>query len=234
MKNESACKSMPSQVILGVGVIALGVLFLLDNLGFLEFRDAIRFWPVILVLWGGVKLFDANTPHERLTFGLIFGFGVILTLNRMGLGFFNLRTLWPVILIAVGAAVVYKAVAGKRMIGTVSKTDEYADSVVDITAILGGFDRRLTTPAFRGGEITAIMGGCVLDLRDSSIEGDAVINVFAVMGGITIKCPPDWTIVLQGSPIMGAFDEKTITPPNNLKRLIVRGYAIMGGVEIRN
>ena len=112
--------------------------------------------------------------------------------------------------------------------------DEDSDTVVDITAILGGFDRRLTTPNFRGGEVTAIMGGCNLDLRASSIEGDAVINVFAVMGGITIKCPPDWTVVLQGTPIMGGFDEKTITPPNNAKRLIINGYAIMGGVEVRN
>jgi hypothetical protein len=33
---------------------------------------------------------------------------------------------------------------------------------------------------------------------------------------------------------MGGFEEKTVAPPDNSKRLVVRGYAIMGGVEVRN
>jgi predicted membrane protein len=234
VKDDIGGKSIPSQVFLGLGVIGLGVLFLLDNLGYIEFRDTVRYWPALVVLWGGAKLLDAKSPHERLTFGVITAIGALLLLNRMGLGFINARMLWPVILIVVGALVVYKAMIGRRTMGTVMKVDEDAGNIVDVTAILGGFERRITTPTFRGGEITAIMGGCELDLRGSSIEGDAVLNVFAVMGGITIKCPPDWTVVLQGTPIMGGFDEKTITPPNGAKRLVIKGYAIMGGVEVRN
>jgi hypothetical protein len=42
-----------------------------------------------------------------------------------------------------------------------------------------------------------------------------VINVFAIWGGINIKVPPDWTVVLQGTPMMGGFDEKTAPPPDN-------------------
>ena len=234
MKNEAPNRSIPSQVILGVSVIALGVLFLLDNLGYINFRLSLRYWPVLVVIWGAVKLVEANSPHERFTFGAITAIGLALTLNRLGVVDFNMRTMWPVILILVGGAVVYKAVAGRRDIGMVAKDGEGGDTVVDVTAILGGFERRVTTPTFRGGEVSAIMGGCSLDLRASSIDGEAVLNVFAVMGGITVKCPPDWTVVLQGTPIMGGFDEKTIAPPNNAKRLIIRGYAIMGGVEVRN
>jgi hypothetical protein len=33
-------------------------------------------------------------------------------------------------------------------------------------------------------------GGCVLDMRTASIQGEAVLNVFVVWGGMTIKCPP--------------------------------------------
>jgi hypothetical protein len=61
-----------------------------------------------------------------------------------------------------------------------------------------------------------------------------VLNVFALCGGINIKIPPDWSVVLQGTPILGGFEEKTIVPPNKDKRLYVTGYAIMGGLEIRN
>jgi hypothetical protein len=105
--------------------------------------------------------------------------------------------------------------------------------VVDIAAVLGGFERRLATPDFRGGEITAVMGGCALDLRESSIVKEAVINVFVIWGGINIKVPPDWTVVLNGTPIMGGFSEKTLSVPDRGKRLVITGYAIMGGVEVR-
>jgi hypothetical protein len=101
------------------------------------------------------------------------------------------------------------------------RTMRSADNVVDITAILGGFERRVSAPDFRGGEITAIMGGCALDLREASLATEAVINVFAIWGGITIKVPPDWTVILHGTPVMGGFTEKTARPPDNRKRLVV-------------
>jgi predicted membrane protein len=73
----------------------------------------------------------------------------------------------------------------------------------------------------------------VLDLRGAAIQGEAVLNVFAAFGGITIRCPPDWTVILQGTALLGGFDHKTMAPADSAKRLIVTGYAIMGGVDVR-
>ena len=58
--------------------------------------------------------------------------------------------------------------------------------------------------------------------------------MFSLFGGVTIKVPVDWTVVLQGTPIMGGFEEKTVPPATPGKVLYVRGYAIMGGLEVRN
>ena len=241
MKNEPCSRSVPGQIILGGFVILLGVLFLLDNLDILEFHHAIAFWPAVFIVMGVVKLLDSSSTNGKLIGAALIGVGVVLTLKRLGFLYVSWHTIWPVILIMVGGAVVYKAIAGRRMLaGAVPLKDSMkdaqddGDSVVDVTAILGGFERRITTQNFRGGEVTAVMGGCELDMRGSSIQGEAVINVFAAMGGITIKVPPDWTVVLHGTPILGGFEEKTIAPPNNAKRLIIQGYAIMGGVEVRN
>ena len=227
-------RSIPSQVILGAFVIGMGVLFLLDNLDIFDFHRAVAFWPAAFILFGVIKLLDTQSPNGALVGAILIGVGAVMTINRLGFMHINMRALWPLLIIFLGAAVIYKAVTGRRMLGMQSKDDDATDAVVDITAILGGFDRRITTPAFRGGEVTAVMGGCILDLRGSSIEGEAVLNVFALMGGITLKVPPDWTVALNGTPIMGGFDEKTITAPHNNKRLVIRGYAIMGGVEVRN
>jgi hypothetical protein len=98
--------------------------------------------------------------------------------------------------------------------------------------------RRQVTGAFAGAEATAIMGGVELDLRYSAMDAEEVIiDTFALWGGIEIWVPTHWEIVSQGLPLMGAFEDKTHVTThggNRQPRLIVRGVAIMGGVEIKN
>jgi predicted membrane protein len=239
MRHDRTRRSPASQVVLGGLVIGMGVLFLLDNLGIVDFDRALSFWPIVFIIAGIVKLLDTNARNGYVVGLLLIGAGATLILNRLGFFYVSWNTLWPVLLIALGAMVMYRATLGRATMGrkdgvTLDKDEAASDSVVDVTAILGGLERRVTSSNFRGGEVTAIMGGCDLDMRASSIEGEAVLNVFAAFGGITIKCPPDWTVILHGTPILGGFDERTATPPNDAKRLIVQGYAIMGGVEVRN
>ena len=233
MKSESRSRSVPAQIVLGGFAIAVGVLFLLDNLDIIDFHIALGF-PLLFIVMGIIKLLDSSAPNGRLIGVLLIGAGVVLMLKRLGFLYISWRTIWPLVLIVLGGAVVYKAVVGRRAMAGSVAADDNNDTIVDVTAILGGFERRITSQNFRGGEVTAVMGGCELDMRGSSIQGEAVINVFAAMGGITIKVPPDWTVVLHGTPILGGFEEKTVAPPNNGKRLIIKGYAIMGGVEVCN
>ncbi|MFP5393684.1 MAG: LiaI-LiaF-like domain-containing protein [Gammaproteobacteria bacterium] len=220
------------QVLSGLIVIAFGVLFLLDNFHVLEFSRVISFWPSLLFVLGVFKLLDTRSSNGYMVAGSLMGAGVLLMLHNMGLLRLNWGMLWPSILIAVGGAVVVRALGGRQREESLKAADD--DSVIESTTILGSMQRRVSTPDFRGGEITTIMGGCNLDLRGSSIQGDVVLHVFAAMGGIVIKCPPDWTVVLQGMPFMGGFEEKTVRPADQSKRLIVKGWVVMGGVKVRN
>jgi predicted membrane protein len=253
-------------MVVGVAVIGLGLLFLLDNLGFLDFQYTLHFMPMLLVVLGVVKIVQSRSTQGVVVGALMAVAGVLFTLRSLGFLFISWRTLWPVILIAVGASVVYRSMTAQRDaprppaepfsfgdkgvadplntlnpgyepgagMGAAAPAGSADDSIVNAVAVMGSYARRIVTPAFRGGEVTAIMGGCELDLRQSSINGDAVLNVFAMFGGIQIKVPPDWTVVLRGTPLLGGFEEKTVLPPDGSKRLIINGYAIMGGVEVRN
>jgi predicted membrane protein len=236
MKDNFQSKGVTSQIVLGLLVIFMGLMFLLDNLDIVDFHRAISFWPMVFIIAGTVKLCDTQTRGGQLLGAGLAGLGILMILDRMDIIDFNVRTLWPLFLIGAGGFLLYRAITGRRMMQGGSLKDDLGpgSDVVDIAAIVGGFERRVGSQNFRGGEITAVMGGCSLDMRTASIQGEAVLNVFAFWGGVTIKCPPDWTVVLQGTPIMGGFEEKTATPPDNSKRLVIRGYAIMGGVEVRN
>jgi hypothetical protein len=240
MANENTRGRMGAsgQVVIGLLVMAFGVLFLLDNLNIIYLRHVIFFWPLAFVMSGLVALFSDGPRSGRITGIVLVAIGLAMTASRLGYGFISWRTFWPLVMIGLGGLILYRTLGGGRVVrvstGPYTKDNAKADNVVDITAILGGFERRVSTPDFRGGEITAIMGGCSLDLREAVLLNEAVINVSAIWGGITIKVPPDWTVILQGTPVMGGFTEKTARPPDNRKRLVVSGYAIMGGVEVRN
>jgi hypothetical protein len=97
--------------------------------------------------------------------------------------------------------------------------------------------RRQVAGVFAGAEATAIMGGIELDLRHATMESDeAIIDTFALWAGIEIWVPAHWEVVSQGLPLMASFEDKTrvTTQGRNRPRLIVRGVAVMGSVEIKN
>ncbi|MEV4782839.1 LiaI-LiaF-like domain-containing protein [Burkholderia sp. LMU1-1-1.1] len=234
---SSFAKTDPkSQMAIGVAVIVIGLLFLVDNLGWIDLDFRRHLLPLALIFFGALKLMQTRTSSGRLIGGGLIAGGCVIFLRRFGIFDISWQSLWPVMLIVFGIAVVLKSGTGSSGFKQASaKVDNEFDQMeVDITSFMGAFKRRIITADFRGGEITALMGGCDLDLRQSSINGEAVLNVFSLFGGVTIKVPVDWTVVLQGTPIMGGFEEKTVPPATPGKVLYVRGYAIMGGLEVRN
>lgn len=161
--------------------------------------------------------------------GCLIAFGFFLTLNFMGVISIQFRDWWPVILIAVGAFIIFK---GKHP-ENVSEL-EADKSILDITVLMGGNKTVCNAKKFKFGDITAIMGGVELDLRGADIESEAVLDLWASWGGIMIRVPAEWSVVNRGTAIMGAIEDKTSAPAVTTKRLIISGTAIMGGVEIKN
>jgi hypothetical protein len=80
------------------------------------------------------------------------------------------------------------------------------------------------------------MGGVVIDLRSAKLAEDrASIDVFAMWGGIDLVVPEGWRVVSEVTPIMGGFEDNTAPPAEtNAPTLVVRGLAIMGGVEVKH
>ncbi|GGY42689.1 LiaF transmembrane domain-containing protein [Pseudoduganella albidiflava] len=224
-----------AQIVIGIGVIAVGLMFLLDNLGWLELDMSVQFWPVVLIVAGVLKLTVARSPNGTIIGGALLLFGVLTLLKGLGILEIGWNVLAPLAMIGGGLFVVFRSTRLARTgPASVSLAKDGSEKLVYATAILGAYKRRITSPQFGGGEITAIMGGCELDLREAGLSGDAVVNIFALMGGITIQVPADWSVQLEGAPILGGIEESTLRPKDASKRLVVRGYAIMGGVEISN
>lgn len=232
MKSRSDIRGPSSQIILGILVVAIGVLFLLDNFGIVDFGYVLGFWPLVFIVVGVVKLFDTSSANGYVL-GIVFiAIGLTMVLNRLGWFYLSWRMVWPLLLIAVGALLVFRAAVGRRQAAPLKEAA--GEDVIDITAILGAVQRRIVVTDLRHGELTAIVGGCTIDLQGSAIQGEAVLDVFALFGGITLRVPTGWTVILHGTPVLGGFEDRTEAPADASQRLVVRGYAIMGGVDVRN
>ena len=219
------------QLVLGASIAILGVLFTLDNLHILRAREVLRFWPVALIAIGLVHVSQAKTAAGTVGGGVWILVGVVLLGGRLGLFHANIFSLWPLILVLVGARIVWQTTAGER---AVDQGD--AGATVSAIAVMGGFERRITSHEFRGGEITTFMGGGKLDLRDAMpAGGQAVINIFAMMGGFEILVPETWRVISEVTPFMGGIEDKSRTSSQpTAPCLILRGFMMMGGVTIKN
>lgn len=230
-------KSNPQQrVLLGAFILIIGVFSLVDNLNIFDTRNLLQFWPMIFIVIGGLKIAQANNSSGYLIGGSLVFAGILMTLNHLGLIDFSLHDFWPVFLIIGGLIVIFKdrMVPATNALGGEGVASSGSDTKIDVVAVMSGNQGKNSSPDFRGGEITAIMGGVELDLRGASIQTEAVVNVFAVWGGIVLKVPNDWTVINNGIAIMAGIEDKTVPAMNSGKRLVITGYALMGGVEIKN
>jgi predicted membrane protein len=225
-----------SRIAVGAIIIVVGVLALLGNLGILDTHNLAQFWPALFAVFGVLKLFRARHAGGYAVGAALIAVGTLMTLNNVGIIHFRMRDWWPVFLIFAGVLMLFKGRSRDRRGGdSMSAIEQVMHSDrLNTSAIMSGAKVKSDAQNFRGGELTAVMGGIELDLRQASIEGEAVLDVFALWGGISIKVPTDWSIVLNGVPILGGIDDKTLPPMNSTKRLIIAGEVIMGGVEIRN
>jgi len=228
----------------GLVVVALGALALLDNFGILHIERIWRFWPLILVAVGFAKLLQP-WGNRVLPGGLILtALGLWLLLENLGIWPYSLGVLWPLFVVAIGAFLIWGGMGLRSggspasLVGGFRGGGSAADgeSRISSFSILGGVVHHPRTQDFQGGDASAILGGCKLDLREAAIKGEeAILDVFALWGGIEITVPRNWRIVIRGTPILGAFDDKTGSSKDEAgPRLIIRGAVIMGGVEIKD
>lgn len=227
----ASSRVLAPQLVIGLLLLAAGVVLLLDNFGVLHAYRVLRLWPVGLIFIGLAMVAQAQRAAGRVG-GLFWVFvGTWLLLGNLGVLRLEIWDLWPVPMVIAGAYLIWQAVHGPD-----KPADREQESTFSALAVMGGVGRKINSPDFRGGEATALLGGVKIDLQDAGITApEAVVDVFAFWGGIEMTVPEGWTVVNRVVPVLGGADDRT-RPSADLaaKRLVIRGICIMGGVEIKS
>jgi Domain of unknown function (DUF5668)/Cell wall-active antibiotics response 4TMS YvqF len=221
-------------------IIVVGVLMLLDNFGIFRARDFWQFWPLIFVIGGIGKIVDSRGRTSGTLLGVVLiSIGTFWILSNAGILFFDSRLIAPIILIVVGVMLFVRTLENRGPgLPFLPHPPGPQECTIAPWAIFGGSKRVVTTKDFRGGDVLALFGGVELDLRDADINGQATVAATAVFGGIEIRVPPTWMVETRGAGLFGGYEDKTVRPdPRHIPappKLILDGFAIFGGVSIKN
>jgi predicted membrane protein len=230
------------RLIIGLAIALFGVVLVLDRLNLVVADQALRWWPAVIVAIGALMFAQSRRFGSGINGLIVMIVGGWLLLNTLGVirvRFWEM--FWPLVLIGIGSVLVMQALGRRRR----QAAGADADNTLAIFAVLSGVKRTSAAQRFRGGEITALMGGAQIDLRQAVIPPgeEAVLDVFVVMGGGEIFVPPSWNVITPLVPILGGVDDKRLAPlavpvestgGKPAPRLVLRGLLLMGGFEIKS
>jgi hypothetical protein len=221
----------------GLVLMALGGALLLSKLDFLPMRLHVgELWPLVFLVIAFIALSKLEIGRFLVFTGLAAMF--LLPKFRPDIHFTDIIDQWPLFLVAIGVWTVVrsflpKPVAKVKDGGSESSSEARPGSL----AVFRTITWRPTSQAYRGDQVSAVVGGYKLDLgRATPAPEGAVVDVFTFWGGVEIQVPQDWAVDVRVMPFMGGVDEKGRSGrplPADAPRLLIRGFVIMGGLEVK-
>jgi hypothetical protein len=214
-----------ASLVWGCAILAAGIIGWLDHTGQLHASDYFEWWPLVLIAMG-----LAHLPQRQWVSAIVMcGLGILFLPELPFLPHIRVSMIlgvWPLLISAGGVTLIRQALG--------PAANARRDNSFHSVAVMGGVGRGVASSDFAGGDAVAVMGGCEINLANAKIESEAVIDVLAFWGGIEIHVPRGWRIENHVLAILGGVVDKTDgNAPAGAPTLIIRGSAIMGGVEIR-
>ena len=233
-------------IVTGTIIVVVGIVYLLFNMGILpvEWKNTVISWQSLLILLGIIGICRRGYVGGILfiivgAFSLLPNLSVLLGFSYSAVALHSMT--WPALIITVGLLIIfhrhhhhhYHYHCNHHHNSLNNHTDSKGGKV-DYNLMMNGIDEVFLEPVFRGGDINTIMGGAKLDLRRTSLpEGDTVLKISSICGGVTLLLPLDWNVEIHNNAILGGFaDHRRGNGQYVDRRLIIEASFIFGGGSI--
>ncbi len=233
MKNTQAQKK------LGFILIIIGIL-LTVQIFFKPFDLVYNTWGTILMVVGIISLVVSKKVFPGL---FMFYLGIIVMLsenNNLSVIDYLIDT-WPILLVLFGFSIILNGFFKKEKKHECEfeevKINGDTQNFIDESAILNAKKIEISGNNFKGGKLTALLGGMDVFLDNISSNQQIKLECSIIMGGIKLHVPNDVKVNLLITPIFGGVDDKRkkfVNIDSVNKVLTIQGTIIFGGIEIKN
>ena len=248
-----------STMVFGALLVIMGVLWILNNTEVIDFSIR-EWWPIILIFIG---VFHLSKQHRVFDFfgGLMILLGVLFLLTENNFIYIhNMWRYWPIVLILLGLHIILERGSSPQAppqtnstinAGPSSSSQSNEESkqetckhssfvsdsdLLEHSCLMGAFESRHTSKNFKGGNVSVVLGGAEINLREAELAPEgAVLYLSAIFGGIDIRVPTHWDIEVHPSAVLGGVGAKcSNTQASSSKRLVIHAHATFGGIDIKN
>ncbi len=209
----------------GIVLIILGIIFGLNALNLTNidiFFDG--WWTFFIIIPSFINMFN-NKERTGSFIGLIIGILLLLSCQDFLSMEIVLKLIFPIILIGLGLKFFFKETFKRVNIPDKINEKEYC-------ATFSGQTLNFADEKFDGCNLTAVFGGIKCDLRNAIIKNDTVINISSIFGGVNLKVPKDYKLVIKENCLFGGVERKYKENKEAKKVIYLNISCLFGGVEI--
>jgi predicted membrane protein len=233
----SRSSNVQGRIFWGLMLIVLGILFLFDQMGRIDFGELVsRYWPVVFIIIS-ISIIIGNGFRSTGSALFFLALGTFFLLMELEIFDRSLWHYWPVFIIAAGIWVLMRPMVFPSFSSDKKAAPELNVDELKISAVFAGIKRRIESPAFKGGKAEVVLGSLDLDLAGSGLsDGQATVELSAVLGSIELRVPRAWQVVIEGSPILGNIEDKR-RPVAEAERkgiLHMKASVVLGNIEIKD
>ena len=210
-------------MLVGIVFILIGLYYLLKVLvpGFDFDLSWTILWPIILIVIG----LNHIVKFKRIEiFNVVITLiGVIYLLEGLNLiGHVNYKAIVAIVLIGIGLSIITVSFKANK------------EGVLTYTGVFSDIEEKVNDDDFKGASCYAVFGGIELNLKDTKIKNDVVINCFSVFGGVDLIVPSDVIVVVKSNSVFGGVENKNNNKKNDKNKTIyVNATAIFGGIDLK-
>jgi len=239
----------------GLFIVVIGGLLLARQMG-AEIPDWIFTWPSLLIAIG----FYVGLRHSFRSFGWLIPVAIgSFLLSREYFDLNVMQYFWPVIIILIGVAIMFKPRRRWHHERWARKQERWKQrwerqhemhqqqyhqgqplegDAIDSVNIFGGTKKNVISKDFKGGESVNMFGGLELNMSQADITGRVSLEVVQIFGGTKLVVPAHWKIIADDLvTVFGSIEDKRVIQPGQVdetKILILQGTCVFGGIEIKS
>ena len=219
------------RIIWGLVLIALGVLYGLNQLDILPFELFFPGWWTLFIIVPSIIALLTEPNKLGALIGLLFGVLFLLQEWNVVEGDLLWKLVLPVIIILVGVKLLFSS-RRTRSDGS-AKPIEGGGAPSRCVAVFSGQELRFNGQEFHGTDTAAIFGGMELFAGNAIIQNDCIIRATAVFGGVDIHLPPTVNVQVVSHGLFGGVENhRANTVQEGVPTVYVYATAVFGGVDI--